>query len=400
MILLFVIIGIVWIVAFGILLNVFIKTKAQEIDSEWSRTQLLWQNLNHTRRQQLLAYWTLSLGVFTVFAVGLNRPDFNDDNMFAQTTGGYQIYVDSRVAIQYDLNNAEVRRKLSLSDLPSDTRFLQFLRHTEDEASCLNLNKVTQPTVLGVDLDEMKSFGLVPNPETHPSGLNQTTLPQVYVDEEALIWSMMMSPGDTLIYNSDKGEATPVIIAGSYPTGIFHGNAIMSAEDFRRLWKQESGAGVVLMQTSEPGQATEILATAMSEYGLSIQTTSERLQMFFEVTDTYLRIFLTLGGLGLLLGIFSMLIIVRKNLAANHDYISQLSTLGYSPQTICRILHRENTIVPMYAVIVGALGAVISISANVTGAGLHTISIAVFCIVVLCLSVYYGIRIIIKNHAI
>lgn len=396
----FIVIGFLWIVAFGFVLNRLIKRKAQSGGSEWSRKQMLWQNLNHTRRQQLLSYWTLSLGVFTVFAVGLNRPDFNDADSFERATGGYKVYVDSRVPIQYDLNIDEVRHKLSLDDLPAGTEFLQFLRHTEDEASCLNLNKVTQPTVLGIDLDMMSSFGLTPVTPSSQERINPSALPQVYVDEEALIWSLMMSVGDTLIYNNDKGIATSVLIAGTYPTGIFHGNAIMSTADFRRLWQQESGAGVLLVKTSQPELATEILSTAMSEYGLNIQTTTERLQMFFEVTDTYLRIFLTLGALGLLLGIFSMLVIVRKNLAADRAYICQLIALGFSFETLRSMLHLQNAIVPMYAVITGATGSLISIGANMTGAGMHTICIAIVSIVALCLSVYYGIKTIVNNHTI
>jgi hypothetical protein len=69
----------------------------------------------------------------------------------------------------------------------------------------------------------------------------------------------MKSVGDTLFYQSERGDSVPVVIAGTYPTGIFHGNAIMSSEDFRRLWPKEGGWEVLLMKSSRPKEAAEIL---------------------------------------------------------------------------------------------------------------------------------------------
>lgn len=377
---LFIVCGLLWILAGGLFLRLYI---VRHLSREMSRTQMMWQSIRASLRQHLLAYWTLSLGVFTVFAVGLNRPDFSQA---VQATGGYQFYVDSRVPIQYDLNNHAVRQKLSLQSLPDSTQFLSFLCHTQDEASCLNLNQVSTPTVLGVDLVAMEPFGLLSR------SLPLASCPSIYIDEEALLWSLMKSVGDTLIYQNEQGEEVPVVIAGTYPTGIFHGNAIMPAEDFRRLWPKESGVEVLLMKSSRPDEAAEILAMAMSEYGLNIQTVEERIKMFFEVTETYLIIFLTLGGLGLLLGVFSLMIIVRKNFTAQTATIQQYRAMGFSAPLIQDILLRENLLVPLYAVWVGATGSVISISANVGGAGLTTLLLALAGFVVLCLLLYYGIK--------
>lgn len=398
MIVLFVISGLLWIVAFGLLLRYYIKRSATQCGS-CSRTQLMWSSINASRSQHLMAYWALSMGVFTVFAVGLSRPDFSDAGMFGKATGGYQYYVESRVPIQYDLNNIDVRNKLSLSDLPEDTEFLHFIRHSADEASCLNLNKVETPTVLGVDLKEMESFGLIV--DDNLKGNHQTeaakTSASVFIDSESLIWSMMKSVGDTIIYKNGRGEDTPIVIAGTYPTGIFHGNAIMSKEMFRTIWPEESGVEVLLIKSSRPDEAAEIMSVAMNEYGLNLQTTDERIKMFFEVTDTYLLIFLTLGGLGMLLGIFSLIIIVRKNLTAQQKSIEQYKILGFRDKTLLNMLIRENIIVPIYAIIIGATGSFISISSNITGAGINSILIALLCLTVLLLSVYFGIKRIITN---
>ena len=376
---LFIVCGLLWILTWGMFLRNFVMNHQSKI---MSQSQLVWQSVRASLKQHLLAYWALSLGVFTVFAVGLNRPDFSHA---VQATGGYQFYVDSRLPINYDLNNPIVRQKFSLDSLPDSTHFLGFLRHTQDEASCLNLNQVSTPTVLGVDLKEMETFG-ISNPDA-----------SLYIDQEALMWSLKKSVGDTLFYQNDRGESVPVVIAGTYPTGIFHGNAIMSSEEFRRLWPKEVGVEVLLMKSSHPDEAVEILSTAMSEYGLNIQTVEERIRMFFEVTETYLIIFMTLGGLGLLLGVFSLMIIVRKNLTAQAATIRQYRAMGFSEPLIRQLLLRENILAPLYAIFIGATGSVISISANMGGAGLATILLALAVLVVICLLLYYGIKFMINQ---
>ncbi|MBO4755009.1 MAG: FtsX-like permease family protein [Bacteroidales bacterium] len=381
---LFIVCGLLWLITWSLFLRALVNRRAES--QAPTRGQLLWQTLQNRLRQHLLVYWTLALGVFTVFAVGLNRPDFSQA---IRDAGGYQYYVESCVPIQYDLNNPSARRQLSLQSLPDSTTFLPFLRHTQDEASCLNLNKVSTPTVLGIDLTNMRPFGLDPAPSSPPS---------LYIDQEALIWSLMKSVGDTIFYQDGRGETVPVIIAGTYPTGLFHGCAIMSSDDFRRLWPKETGIEVFLMKSSRPAEAAELLSTAMNEYGLLIQTVTERLQMFFEVTETYLIIFLTLGGLGLLLGIFSLIIIVRKNLTAQRPTIDQFRALGFTDTLIRHLMLRENLFVPLYAILAGATGAVISISANVGGAGAFTLLLALLGLLALCLLLFFGIKYIIHRH--
>lgn len=441
---LFILCGLLWVVVFGLFLRAYILYKVVEnsisrnsrtsrvsrisrdsslprtsgihspSSSLFSRTQLTWHSIRASLRQHLLAYWSLSLGVFTVFAVGLNRPDFGDAEQLA---GGYQLYVESRVPIQYDLNNPAVRRKLSLDALPDSTHFLLFLRHTQDEASCLNLNKVSTPTVLAATapptpegekgwLDrmlELQNEGTSLTPCILPVGKSRGLeglsrgMGGLLLDQESLIWSLMKSVGDTLHYQDGRGETVPVVISGTYPTGIFHGNGFMPYEQFRQMWPKETGVEVMLVKSSRPEEAEEILSMALSEYGLTIQTVDERLQMFFEVTETYLIIFLTLGGLGLLLGIFSLVIIVRKNLTALRPTILQMRAMGFSKDVIQQILLRENILVPYFAICVGVVGSFISISANVGGAGITTFLSSFLLLALLLLLIYFGIRKIIKT---
>ena len=356
----FVICGVMWIVAAGMAGKEFINHKALTAgDDVFSRTGMFWCALRDGLPRHRLAYWTLAAGVFTVFAVGLNRPDFNRSKTVS--TGGFNLYMDCRIPVQYDLNEPDVRRRMALRELPADSRFLQIQRHMADEAGCLNLNRVTTPSVIGMEREAMHLFGIDP---VLTEQRDKDVVP-VIIDSEALLWSLMMKVGDTIVYHTDDGRLVNAVIAGTYPTGIFHGYAVMEQETFRTLWPLETGSSIVLSQSDD----AQTLAVALSDYGPDITTSKERLEKFFEVTDTYLNIFLSLGGLGLLLGIAALVIVIRNNLSSRSREITMYKALGFSTDSVSAILSRDNLAVPVFAVITGTLGSLISISANAGGAG-------------------------------
>ena len=344
------------------------------------------------RHQHRLSFITLALGVLTVFAVGVNRPDFSHSSESA--TGGYQYYGESRIPLQYDLNTAAGRHHLHLDNLPSNLRFLQLPKHTEDEASCMNLNHVEKPSVFGMSLEDMKAFGInisevegvkykvdsvklnCEADELANKEESKCTIP-IAVDSDALLWSMMKKVGDTLTYHASDGRKVNVVIAAEYPTGIFHGNAIMPIDCFRQLWPDEMGSRVVLVkvegqrskgesqrskvESSNPSPLNtklstlnSTLTTSLSDYGFTLIPSVERLLHFFELTDTYLRIFLSLGLLGLMLGLVSLLIVIRKNLVARSEEIRLYHALGFPTATIVRMFRCEQLIVPLLAILTGA----------------------------------------------
>ena len=116
--------------------------------------------------------------------------------------------------------------------------------------------------------------------------------------------------------------------------------------------------------------AKHLIEQALHEYGIRVTTTNDRLRQFNEVTDTYLSIFMTLGGLGLLIGIFSFIIVIRKNLAMRREEIQLYRMLGFTDHWIETLLYRENRIVPLYALIAGSVGALVSVGVNFPHAGI------------------------------
>lgn len=401
-IVLFVLCGLSWILACGMLLQYIINRYSRK-EAAFSLSTMRWADLAYGRSNVWLSFWALAVGVFTVYAVGLNRPSFAHVLDDASVTGGFDLWCECSVPIQYDLNDAQVRQKLHLQELPDSVCFMQIQKHTQDEASCLNLNKVTTPTVLGIDTRDMAYFGLDARLLTQ-TGAAYSSLCRgsILLDQESLTWSLMKSAGDTLRYTDAEGREANLRIAAAYPTGIFHGNALMDKDLFRDLWPDESGSRILLVRTGSPEQAEkvrELLEIALSEYGVRFTTTQQRIELFFTVTDTYLSIFLTLGGLGLLLGIFSLVIVVRKNLVAKQAELQVLRNLGFTLPLLRRQLLQENLFVPLYAVVTGSIGSLISISANIAGAGWQTILVGALFLTAILYAIYLGIRRIVEREA-
>jgi len=120
-------------------------------------SKLMWSSLFYAKRQAMLSFFTLASGVFIVFSVGLNRQGFADASQIRTATGGFSLWCETSVPVYHNIQTEEGRAKLGLTDLPAGTRAIQLLKYSADDASCLNLNKVVTPNVLGVDMDELKT---------------------------------------------------------------------------------------------------------------------------------------------------------------------------------------------------------------------------------------------------
>lgn len=359
---LFILIGCAWVIlglAFG---WHWLVKHGRSLEN--TQSTLLYAELYFNRKSAVVSYLTLTLGVFIVFAVGLNRKGFDDISHIIDGTGGYSLWMESTVPIYYDMNTVEGRRQLSLKDMPAEATIMQFLRYSADDASCLNLNKVSTPTVLGVDIDAFRHAFKV---NSSRSMVKENCYP-VFVDETVLTWGLMKSLGDTLYYQSSRGEEVKLLLAGTMPNTVLQGNVVMDQTQFAEIWPEITGSEVALIKVDDNDveQTKTLLTTALNEYGVRVMSTGERLRQFYQVTDTYLTIFLTLGGIGLLIGVFSFVIIIRKNLVMKEKDIRLYNMLGFPSETLKCLLFNEHVIVPLYAIFIGVTGAILSAGAGIS----------------------------------
>lgn len=323
------------------------------------------------RRQIVLSLLTMAFGVFIVFVVGLNRRSFGDSVNLQGATGGYTLWCESTVALQHDPSTDEGRERLGLAEEWTEgANVLPLLRHQADDASCLNLNKVSNPTVLGVDFEQMRgrnfAFGRSIFEGDIIDGLQACVEQGVYpalVDETVMLWSLGMKLGDRIGYLSQDGHQVEVVLAATLKGSLFHGNILIDKSHFEQIWPQTNGCSIFLVQTEDEqiAQMKNYISQSLYEYGVRVTPSSDRLRSINEVTDTYLSIFMTLGSLGLLLGLISFVIIIRKNLTRSLGDVRQYRLLGFSGQEIEQMLYRENIFAARWAIVVGVAGAIVGI---------------------------------------
>jgi putative ABC transport system permease protein len=351
--------------------------KTSKVQTLFSIRRLICSDLRFNRKRTWLSFAALASGVLIVFSTGLNRRGFTDGAQLQSGTGGYSLWCENSVPVYHNLNTAEGRDKLALGDLPNDVKILQILRYGADDASCLNLNKVSQPTVLGIDFREMKNSDFRISRSIYPSGvdvfetackMSGDTVCPALIDETVLLWGLQMKIGDTVHYKNSLGKTIKLQLVATLQNSVFQGNLLIDKRLFSKIWNDITGSETALVKAKETqtAEVKRLLETALSEYGARVTATSQRLKEFNSVTDTYLTIFLVLGGLGLLIGLACFIIVVRKDLASRTEQIALLRSLGFTDSKIARLLTAENRIVPVAAI---AAGFLISLTAVAGGTG-------------------------------
>lgn len=364
---LFVLLGVLLVVLAGLWGEYFITRKSRPESDSFNQEKQTYATLFYQMKQLRGSYYALAFGVFTIFAVGLNRQQVSDSQKPTNATGGYTLWTETSVPVYYDLSTTEGRHQMALDALPSGTSIMQTLRLGADDASCLNLNKVSQPTILGVDMAELQgsTFEIASGDNSFfDYSQKKGNAYPVIVDQESLMWSLGMAVGDTLHYQKDNGDPVHLVIAGALSTGIFQGYALMDKHLFKEVWPEISGSEIMLIKTSQSQEVSALLSQALNEYGIRVMTTAQRLNTFNELVNTYLSIFLSLGGIGMLLGILSFIIVIRKNLLVRQTDIRLYKSIGYAPQRIEELLFRENVLLPLYAVCSGTIAALLSTCNN------------------------------------
>ena len=371
---LFIVVGILVLLAFALWGDYWICRNGSPLsEKSFDTYKRLWASIFADRKQAMLSFFTLAMGVFIVFSVGLNRKGFADSSQLKTGTGGYALWCESSVPIYHNITTSQGREKLALQNLPDSTEVVQFLRYSADDASCLNLNKVINPSVLGVDMKMLKNSDFRITQSLYDCEQDEVfekiksktdALYPVLVDETVLTWGLMLKLGDTLFYEGENGKQIAVLLAGTLSNSIFQGNILMDKQLFSEIWSDITGSEIALLKIPEHEISTTqtLLSQALNNYGVKVTPTSARLKEFYSVTDTYLTIFLTLGGIGLLIGILSFVIIVRKNLASRGKEITMYRVLGYPKTRINKMLYIENLIIPIYAITSGIISSLIGVS--------------------------------------
>ncbi|NOR86688.1 MAG: FtsX-like permease family protein [Bacteroidales bacterium] len=342
-------------------------------------------NAGRNKGRSLAVIALLAIGTFTVIVTGANRKTFSGTEDQRQSgTGGYQLWVENTVPILKDLNTPEGKSYYGLENeaVLDQTQFVQFLNLSGDDASCLNLNQVQQPQVLGIKpelFDSQQAFSfakLLKESETPWLLLNQDFGPNVIpamADQTVIQWGLMKAIGDTLIYHNEYGQEINLLLVGGLNASIFQGSIMISEKQFIKNFPGSSGSRVMLVNgpKEQLAEIDQLLSNNLADYGVEISSASVRLAAFYSVTNTYLTIFMILGGLGVILGTLGLGIVLMRNMLDRKQELEILKAVGYPSSQIFRLIFTENLFLLIAGILIGFLSAMIGILPSLLSTAFH-----------------------------
>ena len=327
------------------------------------------KNLRRNRNRSLTVVILFALGTFLVVSTGANRQDlFSGAYNKNSGAGGFHFFAQTSVPVLFDLNDNA--RRLT-EGIAGDFSAVQFHRIAGDDASCLNLNRISNPAILGVESEWLEGrFSFVTrtadlDPEqpwlSLKKDLGNGVVPAI-ADQTVIQWGLGLKVGDTLMYQNDTGDTLRLKLIGGIAPSIFQGYIIIDNRHFLHHYPTHSGSSVFLIESGEEdisNTATE-LELLLRDYGWEPTETPVRLAEFYSVTNTYLSIFLALGALGLALGTIGLALVLARSVIERRRELGIMQALGFKKRTIIAMLSREYGTLLLAGVLIGSLTAVLA----------------------------------------
>jgi len=346
-------------------ITLILKERTSGLGS-FSLTTLAFDNLYRKPSRSIRIVLLFAVGTFVIVSTGLNQKDLYSGSQDPESgTGGFLFYGETTLPVLVDLNEEEARIKYGLE---STMTFIQMRRNEGDDASCLNLNRISQPSILGFPADELEGrFSFVKKTselEGDPpwSSLKKTlpggVIPAV-ADQTVIQWGLGLKVGDTLVYQDERGETMRLKLVGGLANSIFQGNVLIDESFFLKHFPSNSGTHVMLVEgdfkTSET--LSYELERAFRNYGLELSLAAERLAGFNEVENTYLSIFLLLGGLGMILGTIGLGVSLARNMIDRRQELGLLKAIGFPDKSILMMITWEHLVLLLAGTLIGTVSA-------------------------------------------
>lgn len=332
-------------------------------------------NLKLNKSRSITVIALMMISTFITISTGLNRKDlFSNADDPSSGTGGFMFWAESTVPVLNDLNESAYRNE---NGFDTDSEIVQFSVVSGDEASCLNLNRVVNPRLLGVvpgQLDGRFSFQAQSpwlNGGAPWRSLNNDTVDFVpaIADQTVIKWSLGKNIGDTLLYQNELGEQIVLKLIGGTAASVFQGNVLISKENMLKHFPSINGSNVFLIdgKQAEREQIAREMNLAFRDKGWVMTHTAERLAMFKSVENTYLSIFMILGGLGIFIGTIGLAIVLLRVMIDRRGEFATLFALGYQQRDVLKIIIYEFSILLLYGIVAGFISAILAVYPAVAG---------------------------------
>ncbi len=101
----------------------------------------------------------------------------------------------------------------------------------------------------------------------------------------------------------------------------------------------------------------ERLETLLRDFGLMATPASKRLASFNAVTNTYLSVFMLLGGLGIIIGTIGLGIALLRNISQRKQELALYSVLGFQKQFVFKLILAEHSLILFAGIFLGLVAS-------------------------------------------
>ena len=98
----------------------------------------------------------------------------------------------------------------------------------------------------------------------------------------------------------------------------------------------------------------------LTNYGVRIEQTGDRLAAFYEVTNTYLMVFGAFGALGMIIGIAGLGFVLLRNFNYRRKEFALMMSTGYTVRKIRNMIFSDHMLIMLAGIVSGFVPALIA----------------------------------------
>lgn len=346
-----------------------------------SRGTLALRSAASARGRSLLLMGLIAAATFVIVTVAANSRDFSGIDVHDRLsgTGGFALIATSSVPLRFDPATEEGRANLGF--LPEEQEALEGVtiislpRSPGEDISCLNVARPTLPRLLGVTEEMIERGGFSFASTEDATGNPWTLLREVsgegpipaFTDAASLTWQLHSAVGET--YDAGGGRP-PLRFVGALGGSIFQSEILIHADALRGIYPEIEGPSYLLIDAPEgrEEQVADALRSALGDMGLDVRSTREVLNEFITVQNTYLTMFLALGGLGVLLGTIGLVAVILRSAFERRAEFALMLATGFTRANLTRLVLVENAGLLIAGMLVGTATALISVAPHLASA--------------------------------
>ncbi len=342
----------------------------------WPLERLGLRNARYRPSRSVLSAALIAAATFLIVSVGAFRRGAEEPGDVKSASGGYALIAETVVPLMHDPSTPEGRDALNLGSELDGIQVARFRLRPGDDVSCLNLYRPRSPRLLGATsrfvranrFTFARSMAANADEEANPWLLlnrrfDDGAVP-VVVDATSLAYVFHLAVGDDYVMQGPDGRPLPLRIVGALRDSVLQSELVMSDAQFTRLFPRNEGFRVFLV--AEDRARIPAIATALEEqlrdFGMDVQSTSERLASYHRVENTFLTTFQALGALGLVLGTLGLGTVLLRNVLERRRELALLQATGYRRSHLVRMVVAESLFLLVCGLLLGVASAAVAIT--------------------------------------